>query len=65
MQEVITTYGPIVAIAWPLVGVVGSVLEGLGAHFKKPWLEKLGQRLEGASTDLPKLWRASRTQVSK
>lgn len=48
------------AEAWLLLGLVGSVIEFIGERKNWPALVKLGQRLEAASLDLPKLWRGSR-----
>lgn len=55
--EEILTLVTAVAIA---AGPFGSLLELAGNYAKLPWLVAIGQRLEAASVDLPKLIRGSR-----
>jgi hypothetical protein len=45
---------------WFATGLLGSGLEAFGEKFGHPKLVAIGQRLEAASIDLPKLIRGSR-----
>jgi len=44
-----------VVVAWPGVGLVGTLIEWIGTTYGKPALVKLGQRLEALSADGPKI----------
>ena len=51
----------ILAVIVPLVGgLLGTTLEAIGEKTGRPWLVALGQRIEAALADVPKLMRGSR-----
>jgi len=44
-----------IVVAWPGLGLAGTLIEWIGTTYAKPALVSLGQRLEAISADGPKL----------